>query len=87
MKHGVVHYAVANIPGAVPRTSTLALTNVTIPYAVQIANKGVERAVKENRALVLGVNTMKGHVTHQAVAESLDLSHVPLSDVLGADLG
>jgi alanine dehydrogenase len=87
VKHGVVHYAVANIPGAVPRTSTLALTNVTIPYAVQIANKGVERAVKENRALALGVNTMKGHVTHQAVAESLDLSHVPLSDVLGADLG
>ena len=87
VKHGVVHYAVANIPGAVPRTSTLALTNVTIPYAVQIANKGVERAVKENRALAVGVNTMKGHVTHQAVAESLDLSHVPLSDVLGADLG
>lgn len=87
VKHGVVHYAVANIPGAVPRTSTLALTNVTIPYAVQIANKGVERAVKENRALALGVNTMKGHVTHQAVAESLGLSHVPLSDVLGADLG
>lgn len=83
VKHGVIHYAVANIPGAVPRTSTLALTNVTIPYAVQIANKGVERAVSENRALSLGINVMKGHVTHQAVAESLDLPHVPLGDVLG----
>ena len=83
VKHGVVHYAVANIPGAVPRTSTLALTHVTVPYAVQIANKGVEKAAKENRALALGVNVMKGHVTHQAVAESLSLPYVPLSDVLG----
>ncbi len=83
VKHGVVHYAVANIPGAVPRTSTLALTHVTVPYAVQIANKGVEKAVKDNRALGLGVNVMKGHVTHQAVAESLSLPYVPLNDVLG----
>lgn len=83
VKHGVVHYAVANIPGAVPRTSTLALTHVTVPYAVQIANKGVEQAVKENRALALGINTMKGHVTHQAVAESLSLPYVSLNDVLG----
>lgn len=83
VKHGVVHYAVANIPGAVPRTSTLALTHVTVPYAVQIANKGVERAVEENRSLALGVNVIKGHVTHQAVAESLVLPYVPLSDVLG----
>ena len=50
-KHGVVHYAVANMPGAVPRTSTIGLTNVTMPYALQIANKGVEQAVAENQAL------------------------------------
>ena len=52
-KHGVVHYAVANMPGAVPRTSTMALTNVTVPYAVQIANKGVVKAISENEALKL----------------------------------
>ncbi|OCA83730.1 alanine dehydrogenase [Pseudobacillus wudalianchiensis] len=70
-KHGVVHYAVANMPGAVPRTSTVALTNVTIPYALQIANKGFNRAIQDNPALKLGVNTYKGHVTYEAVAKDL----------------
>ncbi|OZI11863.1 alanine dehydrogenase [Bacillaceae bacterium SAS-127] len=70
-KHGVVHYAVANMPGAVPRTSTVALTNVTIPYALQIANKGFEKAIADNPALKLGVNTLNGFVTYEAVATDL----------------
>ncbi len=72
-KHGVVHYAVANMPGAVPRTSTIALTNVTVPYAVQIANKGYERACKENEALCKGLNTLDGAVTYKAVAQAQGL--------------
>ncbi|WP_046176414.1 alanine dehydrogenase [Domibacillus indicus] len=70
-KHGVVHYAVANMPGAVPRTSTIALTNVTVPYALQIANKGFEQAIKQNPALESGVNTYSGHITFDAVARDL----------------
>jgi alanine dehydrogenase len=86
VKHGVVHYAVANMPGAVPRTSTIALTNVTIPYAVQIANKGLERALQDSRPLAKGVNVIQGHVTYQAVAESLNLPYTPLDDVMGQAL-
>jgi len=70
-KHGVLHYAVANMPGAVPRTSTLALTNVTLPYALQIANKGVVKAIAENEALKLGVNVVNGEITYEAVAKDL----------------
>lgn len=70
-KHNVVHYAVANMPGAVPRTSTIALTNVTIPYALEIANKGFEQAIKKNPALESGVNTYGGYVTFEAVARDL----------------
>lgn len=73
-KHGVVHYAVANMPGAVPRTSTIGLTNVTMPYALQIANKGVEQAVAENQALALGVNVANGSITYKAVARDLDMN-------------
>ncbi|MBP0724060.1 alanine dehydrogenase [Bacillus sp. RG28] len=69
-KHGVVHYAVANMPGAVPRTSTIALTNVTVPYAVQIANKGYQKACLDNAALIKGINTLDGYVTYEAVAEA-----------------
>jgi alanine dehydrogenase len=83
VKYDVLHYAVPNIPGAVPRTSTIALTNVTIPYAVQIASKGLEKAISENRALARGVNVLNGQVTYQAVAESLNLPYVSLNDVLG----
>lgn len=75
LKHGVVHYAVANMPGAVPRTSTIALTNVTVPYAVQIANKGYKQACLENEALLKGVNTLNGYVTYKAVAEALNLEY------------
>ncbi|WP_299094479.1 alanine dehydrogenase [uncultured Metabacillus sp.] len=73
-KHGVLHYAVANMPGAVPRTSTFALTNVTVPYAVQIATKGYKKACLENEALLKGINTLNGYVTYEAVAEAHGLS-------------
>ena len=82
VKHGVVHYAVANMPGAVPRTSTMALTNVTVPYAVQIANKGYAQACLDNHALLRGVNTLEGYVTYQAVADAQDLPYVPVEQIL-----
>jgi alanine dehydrogenase len=81
-KHGVVHYAVANMPGAVPRTSTIALTNVTIPYALQIANKGVRQAIQDNKSLLLGVNVAGGSVTYEAVAKDLGYEYVPVDKAL-----
>jgi alanine dehydrogenase len=69
---GVIHYAVANMPGAVPRTSTFALTNATLPYILQIASGGLER-VAQNPALLRGVNIVQGHVTHQGVADAFGL--------------
>lgn len=74
-KHGILHYAVANMPGAVPRTSTIALTNVTVPYAVQIATKGYKKACLENEALLKGINTLEGYVTYEAVAAAHGLSY------------
>ncbi|WP_423149503.1 alanine dehydrogenase [Rubrolithibacter danxiaensis] len=76
IKHGVVHYAVANMPGAVPRTSTFALTNVTVPYAAEIANKGYKKACIDNKALLKGINTLEGFVTYQAVAEAHSLPYL-----------
>jgi alanine dehydrogenase len=81
-EEGVIHYAVANMPGAVPRTATRALTLNTLPYALQIADKGWERASKENRALAHGVNMVKGQITYQAVADAFDLACVPLEEFL-----
>ncbi|MDR4903900.1 alanine dehydrogenase [Bacillus mycoides] len=81
-KHGVVHYAVANMPGAVPRTSTLALTNVTVPYAVQIANKGYKEACLGNTALLKGINTLDGYVTFEAVAEAHSLQYADVKELL-----
>ncbi len=72
----IVHYCVTNMPGAVGRTSTYALTNVTLPYALQLANKGTERAVKENPALLAGVNIKAGRVTNKAVADTFGLEFV-----------
>jgi alanine dehydrogenase len=79
---GVVHYCVANMPGAVPRTSTLALTNATLPYAVEIANKGWEAAMKENNEIKLGANVIKGKVTYKAVADAFGLDYIPIDEVL-----
>lgn len=73
IEHGVVHYCVTNMPGAVPRTSTYALTNVTLPYAVEIADKGYQKAMKDNRALAKGLNTHLGTVTCREVGESLGI--------------
>ncbi|MED4227584.1 alanine dehydrogenase [Neobacillus cucumis] len=86
VKHGVVHYSVANMPGAVPRTSTIALTNVTVPYALQIANKGVIKAISENAALKLGVNVVNGEITYEAVARDLGLAYVPLEEAIAKEL-
>jgi len=79
---GVIHYCVANMPGAVPRTSTMALNNVTLPYALQLANKGLKKAVLDDPGLLAGVNTYDGRITCQPVAESQDREYTPLMDVL-----
>ena len=76
VKHGVIHYSVANMPGAVPRTSTLALTGATLPYAVKIANLGAEEACRRDPALMKGLNTYRGHVTYKAVADDQGLPYV-----------
>lgn len=83
VKYGVVHYSVANMPGAVPRTSTYALSNVTLPYALQLAAKGFKQAVRDDAALARGVNVYAGHVTYQAVAEAHGLDYKPLAELLG----
>ncbi|UYP08132.1 alanine dehydrogenase [Priestia megaterium] len=85
-KHGVVHYAVANMPGAVPRTSTIALTNVTVPYALQIASKGVHKALAQNEALKLGVNVANGAITYEAVAHDLGYDYVSVDVALEKEL-
>ncbi len=79
---GVVHYCVANMPGAVAKTSTLALTNATLPYAVEIANKGWKRAMRENTEIKLGANVVRGQVTYQGVAEAFDLDFTPVDELL-----
>ena len=79
-RHGVVHYAVANMPGAVPRTSTLALTNATLPYVLDLARLGVEEAVRRDPALARGVNAYRGRLTHRAVAEAHRLPYTPLEE-------
>ncbi len=83
VKHEVVHYAVANMPGAVPRTSTIALTNVTVPYAIQIANKGFKQACIDNEALLKGINTLHGYVTYKAVADAHGLTYSNTKQLLG----
>jgi len=76
---GILHYCVANIPGAVPRTSTLALTNATLPYAIQLADKGWRRAAQENPELALGLNIVEGKVVYKPVAEAWGLNYEPLA--------
>ena len=82
VKHGVIHYSVANMPGAVPRTSTLALTGATLPFALKLANMGAEAACKADSALMKGLNTYKGHVTFKAVAEAQGLEYVDPATLL-----
>ncbi|EGQ21760.1 alanine dehydrogenase [Sporosarcina newyorkensis 2681] len=82
IKHGVIHYAVANMPGAVPQTSTMALTNVTVPYALQIANKGWRQALIDNESLRKGLNTLNGYVTYQAIAQSQGVKYVSAESLL-----
>jgi alanine dehydrogenase len=79
---GVVHYCVANMPGAVAKTSTLALTNATLPYAVEIANKGWKRAMQENTEIRLGANVVRGQVTYQGVADAFGLAYTPVDALL-----
>ncbi|GAB3528119.1 alanine dehydrogenase [Pontibacter brevis] len=78
----VVHYCVANMPGAVPYTSTLALTNATLPYAIQLANKGWKKACADNAELLKGLNVVQGKVVYQGVAEAFGLEFVPAENVL-----
>ena len=82
VKHGILHYAVPNIPGAVPKTSTLALTNVTLRYAVNIANKGWKKAIQDDAALAKGVNVVNGKVTYLGVAKALDIEYTELAEAI-----
>nr|MBC8478541.1 alanine dehydrogenase [bacterium] len=78
----VLHYCVANMPGAVPFTSTQALTNATMPYAIKIANLGAEQAALKHRSIFDGVNIYKGQITYHAVAEAFGIDYTPLGDLL-----
>lgn len=82
----VVHYCVANMPGAVPYTSTVALTNATLPYAIQLANKGWVKACQENRELLLGLNIVKGDVVYEGVAEAFELPYVDVNTVFEKEM-
>ena len=81
-EEGVLHYCVANMPGAVPRTSTFALTNATLPYALDLANKGFETAIREDAGLCEGVNTYAGKCTYEAVANSQNIEYTPLDSLI-----
>lgn len=78
----VVHYCVANMPGAVPYTSTVALTNATLPYAIQLADKGWAEACRNNKPLKLGLNVIKGKVVYEGVARAFDLEYTPVDQIL-----
>ncbi|HEX6673755.1 MAG TPA: FAD-dependent oxidoreductase, partial [Actinomycetes bacterium] len=82
---GVIHYCVTNMPGAVPRTSTYALSNVTLPYALKLADRGFAAAVRHDPSLARGVNVHDGRITYQAVAEAFGLPYTPLDEVLSAE--
>lgn len=79
---GVVHYCVANMPGAVPKTSTVALTNATLPYAVEIANKGWKKAMQENPEIKWGANVVNGKVTYTGVADAFGMDYTPIDTLL-----
>jgi alanine dehydrogenase len=79
---GIVHYAVSNMPGALPRTSTLALNNATLPYAAEIADKGWKMAMKENPEIKAGANVVEGKVTYKGVAEAFGLKYESINKLL-----
>ena len=81
---GIIHYCVANMPGAVSMTSTIALTNATLPYAIEIAEKGAKRAALDNPEIAQGINVIDGKVTYRGVAEAFGLKYTPIEKVLGA---
>ena len=80
---GIIHYCVANMPGAVPLTSTMALTNATLPYAVALADKGWKEAARESKGICDGLNVVNGAVTYKGVAEAFDMAYTPVSEILG----
>ena len=82
IEENVVHYAVANMPGAVPQTSTYALTNATLPYAVRIADKGWQKVASEDEGIKAGLNIVAGKVTYLGVAEAFGLEYTPVEEVL-----
>ena len=82
VKYGVTHYSVSNIPGAVPQTATIALTNASLFYTKEIANKGIIQAAKDNHTILTGINTYQGHITNLAVAESQDREFVALETII-----
>ncbi len=82
VEEGVIHYCVTNMPGAVPRTSTIALTNATLPYALEIANCGFTGAIESDSALAKGVNVYAGAVTNKGVAEAHGLEYRPLEELI-----
>lgn len=79
---GIIHYCVANMPGAVPLTSTMALTNATLPFAVSLANKGWKRSVKESLAMKEGLNIVEGKITYQGVAEAFEMEYVSVDTIV-----
>ncbi|MBW2205787.1 MAG: alanine dehydrogenase, partial [Deltaproteobacteria bacterium] len=79
---GIVHYCVANMPGAVAKTSTIALTNATLPYAVEIACKGWKEAMKENAEIRLGANVVLGKTTYKAVADTFGFEYTKIDEML-----
>ena len=82
IKEGIIHYAVTNMPGAVPNTSTIALTNATLSYVLQLANKGWKKACEDNYALARGLNIICGEVVYKEVADAFDLEYVKLESIL-----
>jgi len=82
---GVIHYCVANMPGAVARTSTIALNNATLPFVLALADKGWKRALRDDAHLANGLNVARGQVTHRAVADALGLAYVPVEAAILAE--
>jgi alanine dehydrogenase len=81
VEENVVHYGVTNMPGAVPRTSTYALSNATLPYLMELAEHGIQAAIQRDKALAKGVNTYQGKTTYEAVAETFELEYTPLESI------